>query len=117
MTAVVDAPLHTVWSLMLSTEGEGFTVISKLLVGPVQPLAVGVTVTVAVTGRRVRIHAAEARRYFRFPDAAKPIVASLFVQAYVVPATRFAEVNGRGGGPVAQGLVGYCCLPRVWDSP
>ncbi len=40
-TAVVVAPLHTVWSLTLSTEGVGFTVISKLSLGPRHPLAVG----------------------------------------------------------------------------
>ncbi len=48
--AVVEAPLHTVWSFIGSTDGVGFTVMSNVLVGPVHPLAVGVTVTVAVTG-------------------------------------------------------------------
>ena len=49
-TVVVEAPAHTDWLETALTVGAGFTVISKALAVPGQPAAVGVTVTVAVTG-------------------------------------------------------------------
>ncbi len=79
--AVVDAPLQSVWSVTLSTVGVGFTVMVNVQVGaPGQPLAVGVTVTVAVTGADPVFTLLKAA-ILPFPEAAKPIVASLFVHA------------------------------------
>jgi hypothetical protein len=78
--AVVVAPLHKVWSVTLSTEGAGFTVMVNVSTGPGQPLAVGVTVTVAVTGALPVFVAAKAP-ILPLPDVAKPMEASLFVHA------------------------------------
>ena len=85
-TAAVLVPLHTVWLLMLFTVGAGFTVMVKELVGPVQPLAVGVTVTVAITGA-LPVLVAVKEAMFPLPEAARPMEASLFVHAKVVPVT------------------------------
>jgi hypothetical protein len=91
LMAVVVAPLQSVWSVTLSTEGVGFTVMVKASTGPGQPLAVGVTVTVAVTGA-LPVFVAVKVPMLPLPEAARPIVASLFVQAYVVPATGFVKL-------------------------
>lgn len=66
--------------------GVGFTVIVKLLLGPAQLLAVGVTVIVAVTGVEPEF---EAVKFEMFPEplALKPIELVLFVHAKVVPDT------------------------------
>jgi len=80
LTAVVVAPLHKVWSLTLSTEGVGFTVMVNVSTGPGQPLAVGVTVTVAVTGA-LPVFVAVKVPILPLPEAAKPMEASLFVHA------------------------------------
>ena len=53
---------------------------------PVQPLAVGVTVIVAVIGDVVLLIAVKAG-IFPLPFAARPIAVLLFVQSNVVPAT------------------------------
>jgi hypothetical protein len=50
LTAAVAAPLHTTSSAILFTAGVGFTVMVKVPAAPLQPLADGVTVIVAVTG-------------------------------------------------------------------
>ena len=52
---------------------------------PAQPLAVGVTVIVAITGVVVRFVAVN-EGILPVPLALKPIVGSLFVHANVVPA-------------------------------
>ena len=85
-TAVVVALLQSVWSVMLSTVGVGFTVMVNELVGPVQPLAVGVTVMVEVTGAVPPLVAVKAAM-LPLPLAKRPMEASSFVQAYVVPPT------------------------------
>jgi hypothetical protein len=91
LMAVVVAPLQSVWSVTLSTEGVGFTVMVNVSTGPGQPFAVGVTVTVAVTGALPALVAVKVPM-FPLPDAARPMVALLFVQAYVVPATGFVKL-------------------------
>ena len=62
------------------------TVIVKDCGVPEQPLAVGVTVIVAVTAELVALVAVNAT-IFPEPLAAKPILVVLFVQLYVVPLT------------------------------
>ena len=58
---------------------------------PGQPLAVGVTVTVAVTGEVPGLVAVKVPM-LPLPEAAKPIEVVVFVQAYVVPATGFVKL-------------------------
>ena len=50
LMAVVGLPLHIAWLPGLTTVGVGLTVTVKFMGVPVHPLAVGVTVTVVVTG-------------------------------------------------------------------
>jgi len=80
LMTVVVAPLQSVWSVTLSTEGVGFTVMLNVSTGPGQPFAVGVTVTVEVTGA-LPVLVAVKIPMLPLPEAAKPMVASLFVQA------------------------------------
>ena len=68
------------------TVGAGFTVIVKVKGVPAQPLAVGVTVIVAITGT-VPGFVAVNDGIVPLPLAARPMVGSLFVQANVVPAS------------------------------
>lgn len=58
----------------------------KLVELPVQPVADGVTVIVAVIGALVVLVAVNAA-ILPVPDAASPIVVLLLVQLYTVPAT------------------------------
>lgn len=90
-TAVVAAPLHNVWLVMLSTLGVGFTVISNVTGVPVQPLAVGVTVTVDVIGAVPVLVAAKAA-ILPIPLAASPVLVLLFVQLKVVPVTALVKL-------------------------
>ena len=78
-TAVVVAPLHSVWFDTVFTVGVGFTVIVKVSAAPVHPLADGVTVIVAVTGV-LPVLAAVKAAMLPVPLAARPIEALLFVQ-------------------------------------
>ena len=78
-TAVVLAPAHGVWSAGLVTVGVGFTVMVKVWAVPVQPLADGVTVMVAVTGVEPVLVAVKAF-IFPLPLAASPMEVALFVQ-------------------------------------
>lgn len=78
-TAVVAAPLHSVWFDTVFTTGVGFTVIVSVLAVPVQPFADGVTVIVAVTGALVVFVAVNAGM-LPAPLAARPIEVVLFVQ-------------------------------------
>lgn len=71
---------------MVFTVGVGFTVMSNEPAAPVHPLAVGVIVTVAVTGEVVLFVAVNGF-ISEVPLAARPILVVLFVQAYVVPDT------------------------------
>jgi len=80
LMAVVVAPLQSVWSVTLSTVGVGFTVMVNVSTGPGQPFAVGVTVTVEVTGA-LPILVAVKVPMLPLPETAKPMVALLFVQA------------------------------------
>lgn len=89
--AVVVAPLQSVWFVTAFTVAFGFTVIVKLVVAPVQPLAVGVTVIVpliAVIPALVAVKAA----MFPVPLAARPIAVFEFVQLKVVLATNPVNV-------------------------
>jgi hypothetical protein len=85
-TAFVVAPAHSVWSALEFTVGLGFTVMLKLFVAPVQPLAVGVTTIVAVTGV-TPVFVAVKELIFPVPLAARPMVVLLFVHVYTVPVT------------------------------
>ena len=71
--------LHTVWSLTAATSGVGLTVIVKNCDTPLQLLAAGVTVIVAVLIALV-IFVVEKAAISPEPLAARPILASLFVQ-------------------------------------
>jgi len=83
VTAVVGAPLHTAWLATALTVGIGFTVIVKVIVGPVQVtpalVYVGVTVIVAVTGAPVALVAVKLAM-LPVPAAARPMLGVLFVQ-------------------------------------
>jgi hypothetical protein len=84
--AIVGAPLHTVWPATVATVGVGFTVIVKLSAVPAHPFADGTTLitpSIAVTPLLVPVNDA----MFPLPAAARPMLASLLVQAYVVPLT------------------------------
>ena len=80
LIAVVADPLHSVWSVTGFTVGVGFTVIVNVSGVPGQPLAVGVTVTVAVTGAAV-VFTPVKPAMFPLPVAAKPIEGVSFVQS------------------------------------
>ena len=86
---VVVAPLHTAWLVGLTvTVGVGLTVIVKVAVPPVQPLAVGVTVNVAVTGAFVLLIAIKDILPEPLPLTLAPINGPLMrVQLKVVPDT------------------------------
>ena len=103
VTAVVDAPLQTVWLAIGVTDGVGFTVIVNVTDAPVQvvpPLVyVGVTVIVAVTGAVVALVAVKLA-ILPVPDAARPIVVLLLVQLYIVPDTGPAKVTAAVGEPL-----------------
>ena len=86
VTAAVVLPLQSTWLATAATFGVGFTVIVNVEAVPEQPLAVGVTVMVAVTGA-VPLLTAVKEGILPFPAAARPMDGVLFVHAYVVPAT------------------------------
>ena len=65
---------------MLSTVGEGFTVIVKLAVDPEQVPKVGVTVIVDVIAEPVEFVAVN-EAIFPFPEVPKPVAVLLFDQA------------------------------------
>ena len=106
-TADVDAPLHSIWLAGWLTTAVGFTVIVKLLVGPLQlmpPLVnVGVIVIVAVCGV-VPVLIATNDGIVAVPLAASPMLVLLFVQLYTVPAT----------GPVIVTAAVAVALHTVW---
>jgi len=82
--AVIVSPSQTMISAGTTRTGVGFTVIVYETGTPEQPLAVGVTVTVAVTGSAV-LFVPENEGVFPVPLAARPIDGSEFVQVKVVP--------------------------------
>jgi hypothetical protein len=77
-TGVVLWPEHSVWFAIVFTPGVGFTVMVNVCAVPGQPLAVGVTVTVAATGEVV-VFVAVNEAIFPVPDAARPIEGVLLV--------------------------------------
>ena len=79
VTAAVVAPAHNVWLAMAFTDGVGFTVIVKLTGEPPQPVAVGVTVMVAVIGAAVPLVATKLG-ILPVPLAGRPIAGLLLVQ-------------------------------------
>lgn len=74
------SPLHKVIAAVESTVGVGFTIILKLESGPIQPLAVGVTVTVAVLAV-VPVLVAVNERMSPVPLPDKPMDVLSFTQA------------------------------------
>ena len=82
--AATFAPLQTIISEGTTTTGVGSTVIVYERGIPGQPLAVGVTVSVAITEIAVLLVAVNAG-VFPVPLAARPIDASELVQSNVVP--------------------------------
>lgn len=102
-TAVVLAPLHTVWLPTAFTVGVGFTVMVNVLGVPGHPLALGVTVMVAVTGVLPVLVAVKAPM-FPLPDAANPMEGVLFVHVNEVPGT----------GPAKLTAVVVAPLHTVW---
>src|SRR5437762_2167360 len=87
------APLFpTQWTRLATvlTVGVGFTVTVKLVEGPAQPLTLGVTVTVAVTGTLSALAATNAPMLPE-PAVPKPTSAEL-VQSKVVPTTEPPKV-------------------------
>jgi len=85
--AAVLVLLHTVWLDTLFTLGVGSMVILKLCDAPLQPFADGVTVIVAVLMELVAFVAIKDAILPVLPDPS-PIVLSLLVQLYAVPATK-----------------------------
>ena len=79
--------------------GVGFTVMVKLCAAPVQPLAVGVTVMVAVTGV-VPVLMAVNDPMFPLPEAGRPMELLLFVQLNVVLITAPVKLMAVVGLPL-----------------
>jgi len=77
--ALVCALLHKIWLTGCVTFEPGFTVMVTLCVRPVQPLAKGVIMIVAVTGALVVLIAVK-EEISPDPFAARPIEVLLFVQ-------------------------------------
>ena len=77
--AVDAAPLHTGWFATVFTEGVGLTMILKLLLAPVQLLALGVTVTIAVSGITVVLTAVKDA-ILLVPVDARPMADRLLLQ-------------------------------------
>lgn len=103
LTALVEALSQSVWFGMALTVAVGLTVMTKLLVVPVHPLAVGVTVIVPLMGVLVRLVAVNDGM-LPFPLAARPMAGLLLAQAKVVPLT----------GPVMVTAAEAAPLHKVW---
>jgi len=96
LMAAVGAPVHNVWFATAFTLGPGFTVMVNVMGVPGQPLAVGVTVMVLVTGAVPALVAVKAG-IFPTPLPPKPMDVLLFVQLNTVPVTvpaKFTAVVG-----------------------
>ncbi len=83
LTAVVNAPLHTAWSLTAFTFGVGLTVIVNVLGVPVHDPYTGVTVMVATEGALPLLMAAN-EVMFPVPLAARPMLVLSLVQVKAV---------------------------------
>ena len=85
VTAVVGAPLHTVWLATAFTVGVGFTVYVNVIAGPRQvtppKVALGVTVINAITGAFVTLVAVKAG-ILPTPLSANPMLGVLLIQLY-----------------------------------
>lgn len=86
LMAVVDAPLHNACGETVLIVGVGLTVIVKLVVVPVHPLLIGVTIIVHDMGDVPGL-VAENAGMFPEPLAPSPIAVLEFAQLKVVPAT------------------------------
>ena len=84
LEAAIVTPLQTELFAGTVTFGPGFTVIVYVFGVPGQPLALGVTVIVAVTGS-AELFVAENEGVFPVPLATRPIEGVEFVQVKVVP--------------------------------
>jgi hypothetical protein len=80
VNALWVAPLQSVWLPGTITLGVGFTVIVKFCDVPTQPLAVGVTVIVAVTGELPLLAAVNEAMVLPVPLPARPMDVVLFDQ-------------------------------------
>lgn len=85
-TGLVMALLHRTWLAGCTTEGVGLTLMVKLWGLPVQPVALGTTVMVAVTGTRLLLVAVK-EGISPLPLPASPIDVLLLVQTNNVLAT------------------------------
>jgi hypothetical protein len=82
----LEAPLQCILFAIPPTLGVGLTVTVYVLVVPLHPFAVGVTVIVAVIGDDVALVAVNVGMSPE-PLAARPIAVLLFVHVNVVPLT------------------------------
>jgi hypothetical protein len=124
LMGTVWIPLHKDWLSTAFTTGVGFTKMVKVMGAPGQPLALGVTVMVAVTGALVVLVALKLAM-LPFPLAARPMDGVLFVQLYVVPATGPLKLTAVVGLPLhntwlatafATG-VGFTVIVKVRTGP
>ena len=108
VTAVVAAPLQTVWFAIAFTVGVGLTVIVKILTTPGQPVAeVGVTVMVAVTGAPV-ILVAMKLGILPVPAPPNPIDGVLLVHTKNTPGCDVIKFTGVVADPLhTNWLPGY----------
>lgn len=89
--AAVVAPSQYATLATGLTVVDGFTVMVNVSGVPTHPLAVGVTVMVAITGA-VPVFVAVNDGMLPVPLAPSPMVGSLFVHANVAPASGLAKV-------------------------
>jgi len=108
LIAVVDAPLHNICGGTGFKAGVGFTVMVDVSAAPVQLLADGVTMRVAVTGA-VPVLIAVNGAMLPLPVAVSPIEVVLFVQSNDVPVTLPTKVIVLVDAPLHKvcGVVGF----------
>jgi hypothetical protein len=105
VTAAVAAPLHTVWFATAVTVAVGFTVIVKVIEGPVQTteplLYCGVTVIVPLIGALVALVPVKPN-IFPVPLAGIPIAELLLVQDIILipPVVETVKFTGGIGAPL-----------------
>jgi len=105
VTAVVEAPLHNIWGFTDATVGVGFTMMLNVSGEPVQVLAEGVTVTVAVITVAPALMAVNAAM-FPVPVPANPMEGVALVQSKVVLATVSTKVTATVEAPL-QSVCGF----------